>query len=299
MHIAFIGLGTMGAGMAANLIGNGHALRVYDVVEAARRRFEKLSCQVAISPADAADGADLVITMLPDWPHVESVLFAEQGACAALKEGATIIDMSTIAATESDRIAARVRERGLVFVDAPIGRTPRDAAKGESLVIAGGSAEQLADLAPLFDVIGNKTVYAGAPGAGIRLKLVNNYMSTVGAVLAGEALTLANKAGVDRAATVEVLSNTTAGRGQLIVNYPNKVLAGDTDPDFPMRMAHKDVSHALGLGASVHSPLLLGAVAREIFGLAGAWGRENQDWTAVLLLLEDLARAEHLDPIHS
>lgn len=299
MNIAFIGLGTMGGGMAANLIDNGYALRVYDVVEAARQRFASAPCQVATSPAAAADGADLVITMLPDWPQVESVLFGDQGACATLARGATVMDMSTIAATESDRIAGRVRELGLAFVDAPIGRTPGDAARGESLVIAGGNKNDLARLSSLFEVIGNKTVYAGGPGAGIRLKLVNNYMSTVGAVLAGEALTLANKAGVDRAAAVEVLSNTTAGRGQLIVNYPNKVLSGDTDPDFPMRMAHKDVSHALGLGAAVHSPLLLGAVAREIFGLAAAWDRENEDWTAVLLLLEDLARAEHLDPIYS
>ncbi|HET8585534.1 MAG TPA: NAD-binding protein, partial [Casimicrobiaceae bacterium] len=100
----------------------------------------------------------------------------------------------------------------------------------------------------------------------------------------------------DRATTVKVLSSTTAGRGQLIVNYPKKVLAGDVTADFPLRMAHKDVSHALSLGAELGSPLLLGAVAREMFALARPWGRADEDWTAMLLLLEDLSRAEHLPP---
>lgn len=159
------------------------------------------------------------------------------------------------------------------------------------------AASTPADVArPVFECLGDSIVHAGPQGHGIKLKLVNNYMSTVGSVLAAEALTLANKAGLDREMTVRVLSGTTAGRGQLIVNFPNKVLAGDVTPDFPLRMAHKDVSHALALGAELGSPLMLGSIAREMFSLAGPWGRGNEDWTATLLLLEDLARAEHLPP---
>jgi 4-hydroxybutyrate dehydrogenase/sulfolactaldehyde 3-reductase len=97
---------------------------------------------------------------------------------------------------------------------------------------------------------------------------------------------------------VEVLSNTTAGRGQLNINYPKKVLAGDLVPDFPLRMAHKDISHALSLGAMAGVPLLLGAITREAFNLAKPWQRENEDWTAMLLLLEDIARIEHGEPIY-
>src|SRR5690606_21757224 len=133
----------------------------------------------------------------------------------------------------------------------------RDAEAGTSLVIAGGDPADLDEAKPLFDCIGNRTVHAGPNGAGIRLKLVNNYMSVVGAMLTAEALTLANKVGLDRARTVEVLSETTAGRGQLIVNFPKKVLAGDVDPDFPLRMAHKDISHALSLAADAGMPMML------------------------------------------
>lgn len=297
MEIALIGLGVMGSGLARNLIRGGFRLRVCDASTKALAAFEGLDCRRASSPGEAAAGAQVVMTMLPDSPQVETVLLGLNGACDVLEPGGLVIDMSTIAANASDRIGDAVTARGLRFIDAPIGRTPHDAAAGTSLIIAGGEPDDVAKALPLFECLGDKIVHAGRRGTGIRLKLVNNYMSTVGTVLAAEALTLANKLGLDRSLTVDVLSNTTAGRGQLIVNYPKKVLAGDLDPDFPLRMAHKDLSHALSLGAEAGMPLLLGAVARETFNLAKPWGRENEDWTAMLLLLEDLSRAEHLPPI--
>lgn len=294
MNIAFIGLGTMGAPMARNLVRGGHALAVFDVAERAVAPFRSLACRVAASARDAAQGAQAVMTMLPDSAHVREALLGPQGACASLAPGALVIEMSTIAASASLEIARELERMGYRMIDAPVGRTPRDAAAGTLLVIAGGSAEDVAEARPLLECLADSIVHAGPQGHGIKLKLVNNYMATVGAVLTAEALTLANKAGLDRAATVKVLSSTTAGRGHLIVNYPRKVLAGDVTPDFPMRMAVKDVGHALALGSELGSPLMLGAIAREMFSLAGPWGRADQDWTAVLLLMEDLCRAEHL-----
>jgi 4-hydroxybutyrate dehydrogenase / sulfolactaldehyde 3-reductase len=294
MNIAFIGLGTMGAPMARNLVRGGHALAVFDVAERAVAPFRSLACRVASSARDAAQGAQAVMTMLPDSAHVREGLLGPQGACASLAPGALVIEMSTIAASASLELARELERMGYRMIDAPVGRTPRDAAAGTLLVIAGGSAEDVAEARPLFECLADSIVHAGPQGHGIKLKLVNNYMATVGAVLTAEALTLANKAGLDRAATVKVLSSTTAGRGHLIVNYPRKVLAGDVTPDFPMRMAVKDIGHALALGSELGSPLMLGAIAREMFSLAGPWGRADEDWTAVLLLMEDLCRAEHL-----
>jgi len=296
--VAFVGLGAMGSGMARNLITGGVKLRVFDVDEKALTPFRLLDCRVAGSAREAAAGAQAVMCSVPDVAHVEASLLGADGACATLAEGALVIDLSTISASASDRICAEVRRRGFRFIDAPVGRTPRDAAAGTALVMAGADKADFDEARPLFACISNQIVHAGPRGAGIRLKLVNNYMAMVGTVLAAEALTLANKAGLDRAVTVEVLSSTTAGRGQLMVNYPNKVLAGDVEADFSLRMAHKDVSHALALGAEVGVPLMLGAVAREAFNLAKPWNRENEDYTAMLLLLEDVARAEHLAPIY-
>jgi 4-hydroxybutyrate dehydrogenase / sulfolactaldehyde 3-reductase len=294
VNVCFIGVGVMGAPMARKLSQGGHAVAVYDASSLALAPFRDGACRVATSAHDAAVDADVVITMLPDSAHVRQALLGDDGACASLAEGRLVIEMSTIAWSASMALAEELARRGFRMIDAPVGRTPRDAAAGTLLIIAGGEPDDIAEAAPLFEILGDSIVHAGPRGHGIKLKLVNNYMSTVGTLLTAEALTLANKAGLDRATTVQVLSNTTAGRGQLIVNYPRKVLAGDVNADFPLRMAHKDVSHALDLGAHLGSPLLLGAIAREMFALAKPWGRADEDWTAMLLLLEDLSRADHL-----
>lgn len=296
--VAQIGLGVMGKGIAHNLRKAGFKLQVYDLSEAAREVFAQEGCTVADSPNSVAEGADILITVLPDWTHVEEALLGEVGASASMKKGALVIDMSTIAASQSDRIGDRLVEKGLRFMDVPLGRTPRDAANGTLLVIVGGDIGDVEEARGIFDAIGDLVIHVGSRGKAIRLKLINNYMSTVGTMLVAEALALANKVGLDREKTVEVLSNTTAGRGQLIVNYPKKVLAGDITPDFPLRMAQKDVSHALTLGAENGVPMFLGAIARETFSLAKPWQREDDDWTAMLLLMEDIARIQHL-PTHS
>ncbi|MBV8851338.1 MAG: NAD-binding protein [Methylobacteriaceae bacterium] len=296
MNIAFIGLGVMGGPMAQNLARKGHRVAVYDVMPKALEPFAACPCRIAASPADAAKDADIVMTMLPDSSHVEQALTGKDGACEKLRKNGLIIDLSTIGVSASLAIHADVTRRGFRMIDAPVGRTPRDAVAGTLLVIVGGDPVDIDEAHPIFDCIGNEVVHAGARGCGIKLKLVNNYMSTVGTVLTAEALTLANKVGLDRDLTVRVLSSTTAGRGQLLVNYPKKVLAGDISADFPLRMAHKDVSHALALGAEHSAPLMLGAIAREMFALAKPWGRDSEDWTAMLLLLEDISRADHLMP---
>ena len=182
------------------------------------------------------------------------------------------------------------------MLDAPVGRTPADAERGALMVIVGGREEDVATARPLFEAMADTIYYMGPAGAGIRTKLVNNYMSMVGMLLVAEALTLAAKCDLDRNRVVQVLSGTTAGRGQLNVNYPKKVLAGDITPDFPLRMGLKDISLALELGAEMGAPLSLGSTAREYFALARAWGRENQDCTAMLLLLEDIARVTRAGP---
>lgn len=295
--VALVGLGVMGRGVGRNLIKGGFRLRVFDISQPARDAFRARDCHVADSLAEVAEGADILITLLPDWTHVEEALLGAGGAAAVLREGALVIDMSTIAASQSDRIGNRLADMGLRFMDMPLGRTPRDAEVGTLLVIAGGSDADMAEARGICEAIGDLIIHAGSRGKAIRLKLINNYMSTVGTMLVAEALALANKVGLDRDTTVEVLSNTTAGRGQLIVNYPKKVLAGDITADFPLRMAQKDVSHALTLAAENGVPMYLGAIAKETFSLAKPWQRENHDWTAMLLLMEDIARIQHLPPV--
>jgi 4-hydroxybutyrate dehydrogenase/sulfolactaldehyde 3-reductase len=288
-RVAFIGLGVMGGGMVRNLAGKGFDCAVFDLSAEAIARAVAGGCRAAASPAAAAEGADALVTMLPTSAHTREALFGASGAADALPRGALVIEMSTGDAVETDRIAATLREHGLACIDAPVGRTPREAAEGRALIMAGGSEADLARARPLFEAMADTIVHVGPSGTGIRLKLVNNYMSMVGMVLTAEALMFAAKLGLDRETAVRVMSGTTAGRGQLLTNFPRKVLAGDVTPDFPLRMGLKDIQLALNLASSVGAPLGLGGYAREMFALAKSWGREDEDCTAMLLLLEDLA----------
>lgn len=296
MRVAFLGLGTMGRPMALNLIRKGHDVAVYDVVPAARARFEGERCRIASSPQEAAQRAEAVIAILPSSHEVRDALFGTSGAAVSMPAGTLFIDMSTGSAADSLALNKDLEARGIHMLDAPVGRTPADAELGALMVIVGGRDEDVATARPLFEAMADTIHYMGPAGSGIRTKLVNNYMSMVGMLLVAEALTLAAKCGLDRNRVVQVLSGTTAGRGQLNVNYPKKVLAGDITPDFPLRMGLKDIGLALELGAEMGAPLSLGSTAREYFALARSWGRENQDCTAMLLLLEDIARVAHAEP---
>lgn len=295
MRIAFIGLGTMGGPMAANLARKGHSLAVYDAVPAAVERFSE-PCRRATTPADAARDAEVVITMVPSSAEVRAVMQGPDGALTTMPRGALFIDTSTVSASDSMALAAELRAAGMRVIDAPVGRTPEDARKGTLLVMAGGEKADIDAAMPIFSAIADTIHHVGPQGSGIRLKLVNNYMTMVGMALAAEALTFAAKCGLDREQVVAVLRSTAAGRGPINVNYPHKVLAGDITPDFPLRMGLKDISLALALGAEVSAPLALGGAARELFALAKSWGRDNQDCTAMLLLLEDIARVARKEP---
>jgi 4-hydroxybutyrate dehydrogenase/sulfolactaldehyde 3-reductase len=294
-RLAFIGLGVMGGGMLRNLAKSDYSCAAYDVSSEALARVSDCA-RIASSPADAARGADAMITMLPTSAHTRAVLFGEQGAAAVLGKGALVIEMSTGDANDTDRIGIDLTALGLACVDAPVGRTPREAAAGKALIMVGGTEADVAHARPVFESMADTIVHVGPFGSGIRLKLVNNYVSMVTMVLTGEALMFASRLGLDRDVAVKVMSGTTAGRGQLLTNYPQKVLAGDVTPDFPLRMGLKDISLAMSLANSVGAPLGLGGYAKEMFALAKAWGREQEDCTAMLLLLEDMAAVPHTVP---
>ena len=297
--VCFLGLGRMGGPMAANIVRAGFRVAGFDPVPAAVEAAAEAGVRSAGSPAEAAEGADIVVTMLPEHRHVSEAAFGDGGAAGVVRPGALWIEMSTIGPSDSDALREDLAARGIRMVDAPVGRTPEDARRGTLLVMAGGTEADVAEARPLFDAVGDTVVHVGGPGSGIRLKVLNNYMSMVGMVLTAEALAAAAKAGLDRDIVVKVMSGTAAGRGQLVVNYPKKVLAGDITPDFPLRLGLKDISLALQFGNEIGAPLALGAVAKEFFALAKSWGRSEQDCTAMLFLLEDLAKMPHTAPSSS
>jgi 4-hydroxybutyrate dehydrogenase/sulfolactaldehyde 3-reductase len=230
-----------------------------------------------------------IFTMLPNAPHVRDALFGADGAAAAMEPGALYIDMSTIDPLESDAIRADLGAAGIAMVDAPLGRTSLAAEAGESLVMVGGTAADIDRARPLFELIGDTVVDCGGPGMGHRMKIVNNYMTTVLNVLTAETLTLSDAIGLDRDVAIEVMMGTPAGRSALATVYPDRVLKGDLSPAFMVDLAHKDLGIALDLAGKVNVPLGAGAAARQLYNIARARGRGRQDWTAVYPVLQELA----------
>ncbi|EPK7285096.1 TPA: sulfolactaldehyde 3-reductase [Citrobacter farmeri] len=280
--IAFIGLGQMGAPMASNLLKQGHQLIVFDVNADAVQRLVEKGAQPARSPAQAAEGAEFVITMLPNGDLVRSVLLGEDGVCENLSPQALVIDMSTIHPLQTDKLIADLRAKGFDMMDVPVGRTSDHAVAGTLLLLAGGTPDQIERATPVLMAMGNELINAGGPGMGIRVKLINNYMSIALNALSAEAAVLCEALGLSFDVALQVMSGTPAGKGHFTTSWPNKVLKGDLSPAFMIDLAHKDLGIALDVANQLHVPMPLGAASREVYNQARAAGRGREDWTAIL-----------------
>lgn len=280
--IAFIGLGQMGQPMALNLLRKGHHVWAYDIDKQAVENVMREGAVGCHSPAHAAQFAEFVITMLPNGDLVRSVLFGEQGICESLSPQALVIDMSTIHPLQTDKLIADMHAKGLDMMDCPVGRTSDHAIAGTLLLLAGGTAQQVERATPVLMAMGNELINAGGPGMGIRVKLINNYMSIALNALSAEAAVLCEALGLSFDVALQVMSGTPAGKGHFTTSWPNKVLKGDLSPAFMIDLAHKDLGIALDVANQLHVPMPLGAASREVYNQARAAGRGREDWTAIL-----------------
>ncbi|MCK8783409.1 NAD(P)-binding domain-containing protein [Roseomonas sp. NAR14] len=281
-RIGFVGLGRMGRPMAANIRRRQHPMTVFDIADAPVQALEALGAERAGSPAAVARASDIAVTMLPGPREVAETILGADGLLANLRPGGLVMDMSTVDPETTDRVAAACAGRGIGFVDAPVGRLAQHADRGESLFMVGASEADFARVKPLLEAMGSTIHHCGGPGAGTRTKLVNNYLAVILCQLNAEALSLGAAFGLDLEKTLEVLHGTTATNGQLKVNWPNKVLAGDTEPGFAIDLAHKDLSLILQAASAARVPLPVAAAAREAFNAARARGMGRQDFSAML-----------------
>ncbi|CRY56894.1 MULTISPECIES: sulfolactaldehyde 3-reductase [Yersinia] len=281
-QVAFIGLGQMGAPMARNLIQQGHQLSVFDIHSAAVADLVALGAVGCPSAAQAAEGAEFVMTMLPNGDLVREVLFGANGVCHSLSPNALVIDMSTIHPLQTDRITQEMQAKGFAFMDAPVGRTSDHAQAGTLLILAGGTPQQVERATPLLMAMGSELVNAGGPGMGIRVKLINNYMSIALNALSAETAVLCEALGLSFDVALQVMNGTPAGKGHFTTTWPNKVLKGDLTPAFMIDLAHKDLGIALDVANQLHVTLPMGAASREVYSQARASGRGRQDWSAIL-----------------
>jgi 4-hydroxybutyrate dehydrogenase / sulfolactaldehyde 3-reductase len=291
-HIGFIGLGRMGRPMASNLCKKGFKLTVHDVNPEPVKVLTRLGAAAAGSAAEAIERSDVVVTMLPTSVEVEAVALGSGGLLTQGRPGQLLMDMSTIDPAATERIAGALAERGIAMVDAPVGRLAAHADRGESLFMVGGAEADVRRVRPLLDAMGTTIHHCGPVGSGGKTKLVNNYICVVLCQMNAEALALAQKFGLDLEQTLEVLHGTTATNGQLKINWPDKVLAGDISPGFTIDLAHKDLSLALAAGQAARLPLALGAATREMMNLARGSGLGGADFSGLLDSLCEAAGIE-------
>ena len=290
--IGFIGLGAMGRGMAANCVKKGFNLVVYDVRPEPVDALVALGARAAKDITDVAKQCSIIITVLPAGKEVTATIMASGGLFDHAKPGTLVMDLSTVEPETTDALHAEAKKRGFKAVDAPIGRLAWHAERGESLFMVGAEPEDFERVKPLLDAMGTTVHHCGPGGSGTRTKLVNNYLAIILCQLNAEALALSQRFGLELNKTLDVIHGTTATNGQLKINWPNKVLAGDTSPGFTIDLAHKDLSLIVGAANSARVPLPVAAATREAFSAARARGYGNQDFSAMADVLCDLIQVE-------
>jgi len=282
--VGFIGLGAMGLPMASNLQRKGFDVNVYDIDAAKMDKVVALGGRKAASVAEASRAADVVVTVLPATQHVEAVVLGEDGVLANIDGNAVLMDMSTIDANGTDRLATACKAKGIAFADSPIGRLALHAERGESLFMVGADDATFARIEPLLKAMGTDIFRCGAPGMGSRMKLINNFMLLSTAQIVAESIALGTKLGLDIQTMHDVTGATTARNGQFHVLMVNKVLKGDVEPGFTIDLAFKDMTLAMNAAAENRVGLPVGAAAHAVFGGARATDYASKDYSALLAL---------------
>jgi 3-hydroxyisobutyrate dehydrogenase len=288
-RVAFLGLGIMGAPMAANLAKAGFELSVWNRTHEKAERFgEEHGAQAAPAPAEAARDAGIAITMVPDAPEVEQVLFGEGGAAEGLGEGALVIDMSTIAPSASRKIAERLAEKGIGFVDAPVTGSRPKAESGTLTIMAGGSDDDVARAMPLFEAMGERVVHVGPQSHGAMAKVIANTVTAINAAAIAEALTMARTAGLDLQRFLEVARAGSSGSTMLELKG-EPMVEHDFEPLFRLDHMLKDVRHCLAEAKALGIELRLAEVAERLYTEAAETGHGDEDFAAVVAVAEAAA----------
>ncbi len=279
-RIGFIGIGTMGRPMSANLVKAGYPMTVYDVAAGAADPVVALGARAAPSIAELTGASDIVFTMLPDSPDVEAAVLGPGGVAENGREGVMVVDTSTIYPEVTDKVARGLAERGMAFVDAGVGRQQVHAEAGELMFMVGATDADMARVRPLLEVMGDTVVHVGPPGQGIRMKLINNLLAGFINQADADTIAFALKLGLPFDKVMEVLTGTAARNGQLSITWPNKIFKGDDTPGFSIALQNKDVNLALRLAESVGAPLDLGDAVRASFASMMERGYGGKDFSA-------------------
>jgi 2-hydroxy-3-oxopropionate reductase len=282
--VGFIGLGIMGKPMAKNLIEAGYDLVAYNRT---REKAEELDgAMVAETPKEVAEQSDVIITMLPDSPQVEEVLSGEDGVLEGIKQGALIVDMSTISPVVTEELAKKVEEKGASMLDAPVSGGDVGAIEGTLSIMVGGDEEAFGRALPLFEVMGNTVTHVGGVGTGQVVKAANQIVVALTIEAVSEALVLGSKGGVPPEKILDVLGGGLAGNKVMEVKR-EKMLEHSFGPGFRVELHHKDLGIALAAGREYGVTLPITAIVDQMLETLKMLGRGGQDHSALLTLIEE------------
>ena len=289
--IGFIGIGNMGLPMSANLVKAGHTVRAFDVVPEHLKQAEEAGCVATGSIAEACDGVEAVISILPEGEHVREVYVGEGRVIASADPSTLLIDMSIIDLESARAVQEAALERGFEMLDAPVSRGTKGAREGTLVIIAGGTDEGFARAKPYFEVLGTDIFHTGPPGAGCATKICNNMMMGINFVTASEGLMLAKRLGLDVDKFFEIVSKSSGqnwpltGYGLLPGMVPGSPAENDYQPGFTAKMMRKDLRLSQQAAQASGASTPLGAQAHSLFSLYCNSGHSDLDVSSIIRMI--------------
>jgi 2-hydroxy-3-oxopropionate reductase len=286
--IGFIGLGTMGKPMAHNLLKAGYRLVVHNRNRDPVNELGGAGADAATSAKEVAEKSDVVITMLPDSPDVESVVFGEHGLLEGVREGMLFVDMSTIAPVTARKICEALKPKGVEALDAPVSGGEVGAIQGTLSIMVGGSEQAFQRALPVFKAMGKNVVHIGGAGAGQVTKACNQVVVAQTIQAVAEAMTLAKKCGVDPAKVRDALLGGFA-QSRILDLHGKRILERNFEPGFRIELHRKDLNIALQTAGEMAVSLPATALVAENMNALIAHGDGKKDHSALALLVERLA----------
>jgi 2-hydroxy-3-oxopropionate reductase len=289
-NVGFIGLGIMGTPMAANLIAAGHTLYLNTRRDVPASLIEKGGIACA-NPKEVAEKADIIITMVPDTPQVETVLFGENGVASGLSKGKIVVDMSSISPVETKVFAQKINDLGCEYLDAPVSGGEVGAKAASLTIMIGGPESAFERVKPLFEKMGKNITLVGGNGDGQTTKVANQIIVALTIEAVGEALVFASKAGADPAKVRQALMGGFAA-SRILEVHGERMIKRTFDPGFRVALHQKDLNLALTAARAIGVALPNTATAQELFNVCASHGGKNLDHSGMVKALELMAGFE-------
>jgi len=289
--IGFIGLGIMGKPMALNLVKAGYELTVYDLVAERMEELVKAGAQRGSSGKDVAARNEVVITMLPNSPHVREAVLGPNGVLEGARPGMILVDMSSIAPLASQEIAAKLREKNVAMLDAPVSGGEPKAIAGTLAIMVGGPEDTFEQVKGILAALGSSVTRVGEIGSGNVTKLANQIIVALNIAGMSEAMVLATKAGVNPESVFQAIRGGLAGSAVLDAKVP-LALKGNFQPGFRIELHIKDLANALDTAHELGVPVPLSSVAMEIMQALKTDGKAGDDHGGIIQFYEQLAKVQ-------